>query len=180
MKEKPATESLTSVHLQEPVFTERWLGLSYTFSGTFILDGKDLTPERAKRDFYVLYDATLFHRKRRRPRGVARFFLVPIYCAASFHKETWEYLFGYNRPSRWAVAMKPVLYNSRSNNIEAKDAVQNDTLAYYWYLKELFGHGISRAAQHFDHQSELTTDSYDDLVAKLLSRRNSSALQPGW
>ena len=170
MNEKRPTYFETSVHLLEPLFAERWLGLAYTFSGTFILDGTDLTPERAKRDFDALYRATRSHRRRRLPRGIARFFLVPVYCAASFHDATRRYLFGYDRPRRWAVAMKPVLFNSDSNNIDAKDAVQNDTLAYYSYLQTLFAQGVLRAAQHFGHQSELTTDSYDKLVAKLLSR----------
>ena len=166
--------AIVSGHLLQPTFAERWLGLAYTFSGTFILDGTDLTPERARRDFNTLYEATRSQRNRKWPRGVARFFLIPVYCATSFPKATWDYLYGYDRPGRWAISMKPVLFNSLNNRVEGKDAVQNDTLTYYWYLKELFAEGISRAAKHFGHQPELTTNSYDDLVAKLLSNRNET------
>jgi len=167
-----STGALVSAQLLEPVFTERWLRGLYTFSGTFTLDGTDLTPERVREDLGALYDSTRAHRHRRFPRGVARYFLVPVYCATSFQKATRDYLYGYDRPGRWAIAMKPVLYNSHSNDIEAYDAVQDDTLFYYEYLKQLFEEGVSRAAQHFGHRPELTTDAHDRFVAWLLKLRN--------
>src|SRR5437016_816284 len=113
----PSESKITtgSTNLLEPIFAERWLGLTYTFSGIFVLDGTGLTPRRAAADFNPLYEATRAHRQRKFPRGVARFFLIPVYCAASFQKATWDYLYGYDRPGRWAISMKPVLFNSHNN-----------------------------------------------------------------
>lgn len=154
----PSNENGASRHLLEPRFGERWVGLAYTFSGTFVLDATGLTPERVRLDFVSLYRATLAHRRRRWPRGMARFFLVPIYGAASFQPATKDFLSGRGRPGRWAVAMKPVLFDSRRNHIEAIDAVQNDTLTCHWYLQTLFDDGIAAAARHFGHLPGRTTN----------------------
>ena len=164
-------EAGVSANLQEPSFAERWVGAKYTYSGVFILDGEGLTPERAHNDLLPLYETGRMHRVRKWPRGIARFILVPVYCARSFQKETFGFLYGYHRPARFGILMKPVLYNLEGNRVEAKDAPQNDTLMYYWYLKILFADGISKAAKHFGHKPELTRDSHDERDLRILEAR---------
>ena len=159
MTEPIETAVGASRQLTAPRFAERWLALAYTFSGTFVLNGTDLTSDRVRSDFHALHVATLRRRRRRWPRGIARFLLVPIYCAASFRQETRDYLFGCDGPGRWAVAMKPALFDCRRNHVEAKHAAQNNTLLHYQYLQMLFADGVATAARYFGHPPEMTTGS---------------------
>jgi hypothetical protein len=170
-KEMMMTE--TSRNLEEPLVAERWVAGAYTFSGTFLLDGTGLVPSTVCNDLEMCYQSIRQRRVRRWPRGLARYILVPVYCASTFQEETQSLLYGYSRPRRFYVSMKPVLYNSERNRVEAKDAVQNDTLMYYWYLKELFAAGISRAVMHFGHKAELTTDAGDERIQEMLRKRTA-------
>jgi hypothetical protein len=160
-----------SRNLQPPIFAKKWMGGVCIISGIFILDGVGLTPRQATNDLHSLYEAIRLQRACKWPRGIAWYVLIPVYCAPSFETAARDFLFGYNRPHRFYISMMPVLYNSINNRTEAKDAVQNNTLMYYKYLRTLFAQGIVKAVEHFDHRPELTTDAYDEIVAKLLAAR---------
>jgi hypothetical protein len=155
-------ETNVSKHLEKPLFLEKWwLPPIYIFSGTFILDGTDVTPEKIACDLQSLYEITKAHRVRKWPCALAQFFLVPVYCARSFQDETVYWLKMGSRSTtrfklqRLGVIMKPALYNTERNIIEFREAVQNWNLNYYSFLVPLFIRGISKAANHFGHKPKL-------------------------
>ena len=163
----------TSRIIKDPLVAERWVAGTYTYSGIFLLDGTGLTPAIVCNDLEMCYQSIRQQRVRRWPRGLARYILIPVYCAPLFKAETRSFLYGYDRPRRFGVLMKPILFNPEKNRVEVKDAVQNDTLMYYWYLKQLFAAGIFKAATHFGHKVELTTDAYDESVQEMLRKRKA-------
>jgi len=158
--------------LVDLIFSEQWLTGSYTYVGIFILDGSDLTTSRIDTDFEILYQSTRRHRLRKLPRGIARYLLIPVYCASSFEKLTWEDLYGYNHPRRWGIVMKAILFNSMDNKVEAEHAMQNNTIMYYLDLKRLCDKATAIAATRFGYQPSLTKHYTKDLLAKIQSKEN--------
>ena len=148
-----------STSLEGPVFSERWwLPPIYSLSATFVLDGVGLIPERLSQDMQSLYEATLRNRVRRWPRILTQFFLVPVYCAPTFPKDTVKWLMVHNAGlGRLGVLFKPVLYNVTNNTIEFREAIQNGNLDYYKHLSSLFAEGISKAAKHHGQKPESIT-----------------------
>ena len=108
--------------LSAPDFSGRWLApLTYAFSGLFLLDGSDLTPERIHGGIRPRYEAVLTHRKKTWPRLLSKFHLVPVYCSTAFDRETIDALalghrVGRRNPTRscLGIRMKPMLCVSRS------------------------------------------------------------------
>ncbi len=145
------TGNRISKHLLEPSFDERWLRF---YSGTFILDGTGLTSDRMVTDVYHFYETVRAHRTWKWPRPIAKYLLVPIYCADSFDHPLPG---GYFPLDRWCVLVKPVLYFPLNNSILGKEAPQNWNSGYYEYMNALFAAGVSKVAKHFGHSPETTS-----------------------
>ena len=129
--------------LAEPQFWEGRICLTYVFSGLFVLDGKELTPQIMKSDMRELYLMTMELRKRKwLSRGMALYIIVPIYTSTSFEESTVDWILS-NRLQRWGLLVKPLLYDTKENLVIFKEAAQNDTLLFYDHIDSLFQKGIS-------------------------------------
>lgn len=150
-------------YLSAPDFSGRWLDpLTYAFSGLFLLDGSDLTPERIHGDIRPLYEAVLTHRKKTWPRLLSKFLLVPVYCSTAFDRETIDALalgsrLGRRNPTRscLGVLMKPMLYNFATCEIAFREALQDWNVGYYHLLEQLYEGGVVMAQQHFAGSQEM-------------------------
>ena len=133
-------------HLTNPVFSGRWLCAPiYAFSGVFLLDGKNLTPDRIRGDVDSLYREVLAHRTKHWPLVLSQFFLVPVYCSPDFCGETFHTLLlggrmGRRDPTRCRIGllMKPMLYSSSESKVVFREALQNWNMNYYPLLKPLY------------------------------------------
>ena len=153
-----------SRYLNAPKCSGKWFGpLTYAFSGVFLLDGGNLTPERIRGDIDPLYETLLTHRARAWPRLLSKFFLVPVYCSAGFDRETIGALalgsrLGRRSPtrSRLGIFVKPMLYNCSEHEIVFQEALQNCNVGYYALLTGLYEQGVAMAEQHFSGKEEMT------------------------
>lgn len=152
------------LYLSTPKFSGKWFDpLTYAFSGVFLLDGGNLTPERIRGDIAPLYETLLAHRPKTWPRLLSRFFLVPVYCSATFDRETIDALslgsrLGRRNPtrSRFGIYMKPILYNCHERKIVFQEALQDWNVGYYALLTTLYEQGVAMAQQRFSGNSGFT------------------------
>jgi hypothetical protein len=136
--------------LEAPLIKERWLHLSYTYGGVFLLSGAPSDADSLKQDMWRFYDAAKAQRLKKFPRGyLARYILVPIYCSSAFSIAAKELLYSNDRPGAWGISMSPVLFNSATNVVEYKDGAQNQTLPIYAFFSDLASCGVGMAAKHF-------------------------------
>ena len=141
----PVTSSLL-----EPIFAERWVAGTYVVSGIFFLEGDGVTPEKVWADVDSLYRETRAKKKAKWPRGVAGFYIIPIYCGAAFSTEILAWI-RQRHPYRWAVWAEPMLYNVSENSVTFREDYRYFGCAFFPYLGELFTTGLSRVAPHYGH-----------------------------
>jgi len=138
--------------IDEPQFAERWFGGTYIVSGTFILEGRDITPARISEDIDPLYRETARSKRARWPRGLTGFFIIPIYCAPSFGEEVLACV-RTRLPFRWAIWPEPMLYDTSRNAVTSREDFGLHGAAFRPYLNHLFETGLTRAATLFGHKS---------------------------
>lgn len=128
-------------------FEEGWKALSYTYAGTFILDGQSLTSDRILNDISELLNHLKKNRMAKYPRFLSRYVVVIIYCFDEVSEEVMNYLkitnFGGLKWSAHAILYK------RKSGIVFKEAVQNQTLLIYENLERWFDAG-GKLAQQLD------------------------------
>ncbi len=134
-------------YLQPPEFAERWFAGTYLISGTFFLDGQALTAEKLFDDVEPLYQEIRDQKKGFWPRGLAAFYIIPIYCAPAFDVEVLRRV-RTRLPYRWAIWPEPLLYRSSDNAFAVREDYGRHGSAFLPYLDQLFTAGMSRAATH--------------------------------
>ena len=145
-----AESSTISEQLAEATYSEKWKAGFYAYTGIFVIDGTDLTPEQANRDARHFREMVYSNRKRHMPWFLSMYFPILVYCAPKFRKDTVDYLFGGRRSICRKGKIYVILFDSSIKSIHAKEAMQNDSIIYYKYLDELFSKGVALASALFD------------------------------
>jgi hypothetical protein len=138
------------ITIKEPQFAERWFAGTYIVSGTFFLDGSGLTSVQLHADIEPLYHEVQKKKIAMWPRGLAGFFIIPIYCAPEFADEV---LVSVHRrlPFRWAIWPEPLLYCTSDNSVALREDFGLHGSAFHPYLAQLFAIGLGEVAAHFGH-----------------------------
>lgn len=142
----------SEVLIDDPQFAERWFAGTYVVTGVFFLDGSDLTLAKIAADIEPLYLEIRKQKKAKWPRGLAGFFVIPIYCAPSFSDEVFESI-RRRLPFRWAIWPEPLLYRTSDNSVSLRGDYGLHGRAFYPYLNQLFVAGLAKAASHFGHRT---------------------------
>jgi len=137
------------------MFAERWFAGTYVVSGTFFLDGAAVTSSHVESDIEPLYREVRRSKKAMWPRGLAGFFVIPIYCAAGFDDEIRGWIRS-RHSFAYAIWPEPLLYETSQNSVIFREDFGARGSAFYPYLSQLFGIGLNRAAAHFGHSSPPT------------------------
>ena len=78
--------SSSAFHPIDPLFAEGWFAGTYVVSGIFFRDGHEIAPQRIREDIESLFEEVENSKRAIWPRGVAGFYVIPIYCASGFQK----------------------------------------------------------------------------------------------
>lgn len=144
--------ALPSIPALAPLFAEQWFAGTYLVSGTFFLEGAGLDPEKIMAQVAPLYREVRHQKKKAWPKGLAGFFVIPIFCGSPFSDEvcTWARS---RHPYRWAIWPEPLLYDVSENTVVLREDYRHFGRAFFPYLNQLFTAGLHRAATHFGHAS---------------------------
>jgi hypothetical protein len=134
------------------MFAEQWFAGTYLVSGTFFLKGDGVTPGQIIAQVDLLYREIRRHKRAKWPRGLAGFFVIPVFCSTSFSPEVSIWV-RTRHPYKWAIWLEPLLYDSCANTVLLREDYQLFGRAFFPYLNQLFTAGLSRAAAHFGHSN---------------------------
>jgi hypothetical protein len=138
------------ISIQEPVFAERWFSGTYIVSGIFFLDGSNLTVANIQDDVGRLYREIKEQKKAWWPRGLAGFYVIPIYRAPAFDTEILSRV-RKRLPFRWAIWPEPILYITSHNSFMSREDYEANGSSFYAFLSQLLTDGLNRTAAHFDY-----------------------------
>lgn len=132
--------------LHSAKYEEGWKALSYTYAGTFILDGKSLNSKQISNDIRELLSLLKNNRSKKFPRILCRFILIIVYCVDEVSEDVVEHLKIDNFGGRgWSA--HPLLYCRTKSEIVFREAIQNQTLLIYRYLERWFDDGTKLARE---------------------------------
>ena len=96
---------------------EFWCMGMYMVFGIFPMKVGKLTIDDIRKNIPELYLQTKLAKVGIWPRGLAHFFIIPVYCSAEFSPEVINWV--HNRPKyKWAIWHEPVLYSISTNSAE--------------------------------------------------------------
>ncbi len=107
------------VNAMQPSFIEQWVSGTYLVCGVFPTRCSSVTVQEMEAKLPGFYEEVRRHQERRWPRGLAGYYVIPIYIAPGFSSEVVAWVHG-RHPYRWAIWHEPVLYDLETHTVEMR------------------------------------------------------------